>query len=52
MWPRDQIKYDQILAMVRAQLDEATGAAAWTEGRAMSLEQGMAEALMERGAAP
>ncbi len=52
MWPRDQIKYDQILAMVRAQLDEGTGAAAWTEGRALTLEQGMAEALMERGAEP
>ena len=35
----DQVEYDRNVAAVRAQLDEATFAAAWAEGRAMTLEQ-------------
>jgi hypothetical protein len=31
--------YDRIVASVRAQLDEATFAAAWREGQAMSMEE-------------
>jgi tetratricopeptide (TPR) repeat protein len=37
--------YDRDLAIARAQLDEATFAAAWAEGQQMSLEQAIAEAL-------
>jgi predicted ATPase len=37
--------YDRIVASVRAQLDETTFATAWTEGRAMRLEQAVAYAL-------
>jgi tetratricopeptide (TPR) repeat protein len=35
----DQKEYDQYAAMVREHLDEKTFKAAWTEGRAMKLEQ-------------
>ena len=41
----DQIEYDRNVAIVRAQLDEATFAAAWAAGRAMTLEQAVDEAL-------
>jgi hypothetical protein len=37
--------YEGSLAAARAQLDAATFAAAWKAGRAMSLEQAIAEAL-------
>jgi len=37
--------YDRILANTCAQLDEATFAAAWAAGRAMTLEQAVAYAL-------
>jgi len=37
--------YDRSVAAVRAQLEEAAFAAAWAEGRAMPLEQAIAEAL-------
>jgi predicted neutral ceramidase superfamily lipid hydrolase len=43
--PVDRADYDRILAAVRAQLDEQTFAAAWAEGRAMTLEQAIAYAL-------
>ncbi len=43
--PADRADYDRIRTAVRAQLDEATFAAAWTEGQAMSLEQAVAHAL-------
>jgi hypothetical protein len=36
----------------RAQLDAATFAAAWAEGRTMPLEQAIAEALGEGSASP
>jgi hypothetical protein len=38
---------DHDVAAVRAQLDDATFAAAWAEGQAMSLEQAVAYALAE-----
>lgn len=41
----DKLEYDRNLAIVRAQLDDATFAAAWAEGRAMTLEQAVAHAL-------
>jgi predicted ATPase len=41
----DQIEYDRHVAVTRAKLDEATFAAAWAEGRAMTLEQAMDYAL-------
>ena len=44
-----RLKYDRVVAAVRAQLDEAAFEAAWAEGRAMSLEQAVAYALEETG---
>lgn len=41
----DQPEYERQLAIVRAQLDEVTLAAAWAQGRAMSLEQATNYAL-------
>lgn len=41
----DQLVHDRNVAAVRAQLDEATFAAAWAEGRAMILEQAIDYAL-------
>ena len=41
------LEYDHALAAARAQLDDATWAAAWAEGRAMALEQAIAYALAE-----
>jgi len=41
----DRIEEDRHIAAVRAQLDEATFAAAWSEGRAMTLEQANEYAL-------
>ena len=37
--------YQGIVADVRAQLDDATFAAAWAAGRALTLEQAVAKAL-------
>jgi hypothetical protein len=37
------------MAAVRAQMDEETFEAAWAEGRRMTLEQAVAEALGESG---
>jgi predicted ATPase/class 3 adenylate cyclase len=42
---KDRIHYDRTIAAIRAQLDEATFAAAWAEGRQMTLEEAIAEAL-------
>jgi transposase/tetratricopeptide (TPR) repeat protein len=36
--------YDRTMAAIRAQINEATFAAAWSQGQAMSLEQAIAEA--------
>jgi tetratricopeptide (TPR) repeat protein len=41
----DQPEYERQLALLRAQLDEAAFATAWTEGQAMTLEQAIEEAL-------
>jgi len=43
--PIDRADYDRHLAAVRVQLDDATFAAAWAAGQALTLEQAMAEAL-------
>jgi predicted ATPase/DNA-binding CsgD family transcriptional regulator len=45
--PNDQREIDAMTAAVRAQLDEATFQAAWAEGRALTLEQAVAQALDE-----
>jgi len=41
----DRAEYDRIIAMVRTQLDEATFNVAWAEGRKMTLEQAIENAL-------
>jgi predicted ATPase len=43
----DRVEHDRNLAAIRAQLDEATFAAAWEVGQAMTLERAIAEALGE-----
>jgi hypothetical protein len=43
--PAERADYERQLAAVRAQLDEPAFAAAWAAGRALSLEQAIAEAL-------
>jgi tetratricopeptide (TPR) repeat protein len=43
--PADYNEYERNLAAARAKLDETTFAAAWAQGRAMTLEQGVIEAL-------
>jgi predicted ATPase len=45
IWPEVRADYDRYVATARAQLDEATFAAAWAEGCTMSLEQAIAYAL-------
>ena len=42
--PTDDASYESTVADVRVQLDAATFEAAWTEGRAFTLEQAIAEA--------
>jgi hypothetical protein len=43
--PPDRAEHDRIVAAARAQLDKSTFAAAWAEGRSMTLEQAIAYAL-------
>jgi len=43
--PAARATYERALAVARAQLDEATFAAAWAQGHALSLEQAVTEAL-------
>jgi hypothetical protein len=43
--PADRVDYDRQLAVLRIDLDETTFAAAWAEGRAMTLEQAIEYAL-------
>ena len=43
----DQPELDRMIAAVRAQLDDVTFEAAWAEGRRMTLEQAVADALDE-----
>jgi hypothetical protein len=45
MWPADQIEYQRNVAALRAVLGEAGFAAAWAAGRALTLEQAIAEAF-------
>jgi len=45
--PAARATYERAMAVARTQLDEATFAAAWAAGRAMSLEQAIAYALGE-----
>jgi tetratricopeptide (TPR) repeat protein len=44
-WPTGRAVHAHTLATVRAQLDDATFAAAWAAGQAMTLDQAIAEAL-------
>jgi predicted ATPase/class 3 adenylate cyclase/DNA-binding XRE family transcriptional regulator len=46
-YPAEQVTHDRQLLAACAQLDEATYAAAWAEGQAMTLEQAIAYALAE-----
>lgn len=48
--PTFRSKHDLLLATLRTQVEEAAFAAAWVEGRAMTLEQSVAYALAELGA--
>ncbi len=43
--PIERAVYAESVASVRAQLNQATFAAAWAEGRALTMEQAIAEAL-------
>ncbi len=45
--PNDKREIDGIIAAVQAQIDEETFQAAWVEGRELTLEQAVAEALDE-----
>jgi tetratricopeptide (TPR) repeat protein len=47
LWPADRAERDRYVPLARAQVDEATFAAAWAAGRAMGLEQGVAYASTE-----
>jgi hypothetical protein len=47
--PIDHPRYTQDVAAARAQLDETAFDAAWAEGRAMTLDQAIAEALGTAG---
>ena len=49
--PTEQVHHDRRVAAVRAQLDEATWQQAWTEGRAMPLDQAIAYALEDEAEA-
>jgi hypothetical protein len=45
IWPSRRMLYDPAMEMVRAALGPAAFAAAWREGRAMTREQAIADAL-------
>jgi hypothetical protein len=45
VWPPVRDDFERTAAAARAQLDEATFAAAWAKGQAMPLEQAVADAL-------
>jgi len=47
--PDKRAEYDHYLAAARARLDEATFAAAWADGRALTIEQAIAYALTTDG---
>jgi len=46
-WPMDRIENERTLAVIHAHLDDATFAAAWAAGIAMSLAQAVAYALAD-----
>jgi tetratricopeptide (TPR) repeat protein len=46
--PDDQIRFEQALDYARQALNEETASMAWVEGQAMSLEEAVEYALMER----
>jgi predicted ATPase len=46
-WPMERKENEKVLALIHAHLDDATFAAAWAKGIAMSLEQAIAYALAE-----
>lgn len=50
--PNDQQEIEDVTAAARSQLGEAIFQAAWTEGRALSLEQAVAQAINERDVPP
>jgi predicted ATPase/DNA-binding SARP family transcriptional activator len=45
LWPANRLEYERNLTNLRAQLDEALFAQAWAEGRAMTLEAAIDDAL-------
>jgi hypothetical protein len=45
MWAADRVEYDRQRAALGAGMDERALAAAWASGRALPLEQAIAEAL-------
>jgi predicted ATPase len=47
----DQAEYDHYVALARDQLDQAAFAAAWAEGRAMTMEKAVAYALAQEAPA-
>ncbi len=47
MGAADRADYEQSVALAQARLDEHTFAAAWAEGRAMTMEQAIAYALAD-----
>ena len=51
-YPDEQHEYDRLLAAAREQLGEDAFAAAWAAGRALTLEQAIAEALAISSASP
>jgi tetratricopeptide (TPR) repeat protein len=44
LWPANCLEYDWIFTHLKESLDEQTFASAWTEGKALSVEQAIAEA--------
>ncbi len=47
IWPAEQAEHGRTLTRARTQLDEMTLAAAWDEGRTMTPEQAITEAIAE-----
>jgi len=45
LWPAEQVERDRHTQALAAQMDETERAAAWAEGRTLTLEQAVAEAL-------
>jgi hypothetical protein len=45
MWPAERVEYERTTARARAGLDEATWQRAWDEGRALTTDEAIAEAL-------